>query len=136
MTIFDLILLIFLTTSIQSTCATEYFITYVIMACILLIGTAVFYIIDKISEREHERNRRRNRNPTNLYREILSISGEDGNLPRCRVCGLPIHNIPEIEEKSLVIGGVEIFVEKFPLCCECYEQYKKWSKIIESGVEK
>jgi len=109
--------------SIESRWATKYLITYTIVA-ILLIGTVVYYIIDKISEREHERNSRRNRSVGNPYRE----------LPRCRVCGLPIHNIPEIEEKSFVIEGVEIFVKNIPLCCECYKQYKKWSKIIDGGV--
>lgn len=67
--------------------------------------------------------------------EIYSIEPRNSkSFGFCRICHRPIHKIPKIEEKELVIGGVRISVNKYPLCCKCYEEYKKWSKIIDGGV--
>lgn len=46
---------------------------------------------------------------------------------RCIFCGEEIHELPKIKEKKIMINGVQVSVKKTPLCCDCYEEYKKWS---------
>lgn len=53
--------------------------------------------------------------------------------PECRLCHRPIHKIPKIEEKKLLISGIEVSVDKYPICCNCYNEYVKWKKIF--GLE-
>jgi len=92
-----------------------YFLTFIILA---IIDTQKDY-----NDSRRQQIRRRQNYPRQSQKK----------LQRCRICGGEIHRIPEIDEKTLLINGVEIKVTKYPICCRCYEEYKKWWKYFEGG---
>ena len=76
----------------------------------------------------------RSRNETASQYRVQTQIQRPQTIQRCKICGGEIHRIPKIEEKEIVLNGVKISVSKIPMCCKCYEEYKKWSKIIDGGV--